>query len=336
VVTPGEQVVSLWAFGLEPPPEIPDASPAVPGGVALGPSQCVSLAHSKDRAQRLHFGVVLDTLVDPEFRPLLSLLEDSSPGLHDSSFSAGRDAEQACRAALEREGTPLLAGWNPPPLNLFFHTVTGPEGELAHALPVGSSGDIVTLRAERRVLVVAAACEPPLQAFSSDAWRGGEKPVLVGTLPSLRPLQDCALPSVYDRRVMSHAAMRQAETASQVLAMADAFFDELDQDGDGVVTTVEFEPVMMALMELVEEEEIETIAEVRTEEGGREGQRMGSFLLGVTNSVDNPSVCECDDCERYECGFHPAFLPSIECVNSSGSLPLSSVFPVVPSLYLGM
>jgi uncharacterized protein YcgI (DUF1989 family) len=103
-------------------------------------------------------------------RPLLTLLEDTSPGVHDMLMAAC-DPERfvrlghvgphaSCQDNLERamaaEGHAQIVV--PQPINLFMNIPVHEGGELEQGAALSGPGDAVTLRAELGVLLVLSAC----------------------------------------------------------------------------------------------------------------------------------------------------------------------------------
>jgi uncharacterized protein len=103
-------------------------------------------------------------------RPILTLVEDTSPGLHDMLMAAC-DPERFVRlghvgwhascqenllACLAAEGVdaPVV----PQPINLFMNIPVRPDGTLEQGAAQSSSDDHVALRCELDCLVVVSAC----------------------------------------------------------------------------------------------------------------------------------------------------------------------------------
>lgn len=154
----GQQVVDAWAFADE--------------------REWMSMEHS-----RLHMGRVNprlgDTLVTNARRPVLTLAEDTSGGVHDTLLAAcdrsryellGAPGHDNCTDNLH--GALASAGWSvpctPSPLNLFENAPPGVDGSIAIAPPVSAPGSFVTLRAELDVLVVLSACPQDLAPTNGD------------------------------------------------------------------------------------------------------------------------------------------------------------------------
>jgi uncharacterized protein len=103
-------------------------------------------------------------------RPILTLEDDTSPGIHDM-LCAACDPERytglgvsgwhaSCRENLEQAmaalGVPAVEV--PQPINLFMNIPVRAEGELGWEPAPSRAGDAVTLRAEMDCFVVVSAC----------------------------------------------------------------------------------------------------------------------------------------------------------------------------------
>jgi uncharacterized protein YcgI (DUF1989 family) len=158
----GTQVVDAWA--LSPP--------------AL--AEHMSMEHTRVSLGRL-IPRPGDRLYSNERQPLLTLVADTSPGIHDT-LMASCDQERYrmlghqghhdnCRdnfAAALRE-----LGFSPPqvpaPLNLFMNVPWGPDGSLRYEPPRSKPGDLVRLRAEKDLIVVMSACPQDLVPVNGEA-----------------------------------------------------------------------------------------------------------------------------------------------------------------------
>lgn len=146
----GQQVVDLWAFRRDDPTEF------------------LSMEHTRSCLEKICF-TQGDTLMTNRRRPLLEIVEDTSPGLHDSLLSACDEARYrllgvtgyhascaenfraACLAA------DLQVAGLPAPWNVFMNVVVE-EGRLRIEPPRSRAGDYVRLRACADALVVISAC----------------------------------------------------------------------------------------------------------------------------------------------------------------------------------
>jgi uncharacterized protein YcgI (DUF1989 family) len=150
--THGEQVVDTWAFRRD----------------AL--SEFMSMEHT--RPHTLHLVPrVGDVLRSNLRRPMLTLIEDTSAGVHDTLIAA---CDRHRYAFLGVEGyhdnctDNLFAGLaelgltppeTPSPLNLFMNIPWTPDGSLAFAAPPRPiPGGYVRLRAEMDIVIAFSAC----------------------------------------------------------------------------------------------------------------------------------------------------------------------------------
>lgn len=149
--THGSQVVDFWAFNADD----------------LG--ECMSMEHS--RAAIL--GIIPkqgDTLVTNRRRPILTIVEDTSPGVHDTliaSCDVYRYQLLGCKGyhdnctdnlgrALEALGLKRVV--HPSPFNLFMNIPVERDNKVSFQPPVTRPGDSITFRAEMDVVVGFSAC----------------------------------------------------------------------------------------------------------------------------------------------------------------------------------
>jgi len=151
VNTHGTQVVDTWAFSAQDPTEW--------------------MAMDASRAWFMKLAATIgDSFLTNRRRPILTLVEDTAGGRHDTLMAAC-DAERYgllgvkgyhdnCRdnlhAALAELGLKVPA--TPSPLNLFMNIPWTPEGALAWAEPVSPPGSYVRLRAEMDLVIAFSAC----------------------------------------------------------------------------------------------------------------------------------------------------------------------------------
>lgn len=149
--THGTQVVDSWAFD------------------AGDPTEFMSMEHVRAAIGRI-VPAPPDALVTNKRRPILTFVEDTSPGVHDTLVAAcdtwryrnlGIEAyHDSCddnlRLALRAIG--LDAPEVPCPFNLFMNIPLGVGGTLAFEPTVSRPGDAVTFRAEMDVVYVVSAC----------------------------------------------------------------------------------------------------------------------------------------------------------------------------------
>jgi len=160
--THGTQVVDFWALC---PPDL---------------SEHLSMEHTRTAIGRL-MPRVGDALVSNLRRPLLTVIEDTSPGVHDTLI-ASCDAERYrqlgfvgrhdnCRdnfeAALTNLG--LTATPLPAPLNLFMNVPWTRGGSLRFAPPASRPGDLIRFRVETDLVVIMSACPQDLTPVNGSA-----------------------------------------------------------------------------------------------------------------------------------------------------------------------
>ena len=149
--THGSQVVATWAFS------------------ARDATEWMSMEASRAWFLRLA-AAVGDAFVTNQRRPILTLVEDTSGGAHDTLIAPcdvpryrllGVDGHHDnCRdnlhAALAGLGITIPA--TPSPLNLFMNIPWTADGRLAWGEPVSTPGSYVRFRAEMDLVVAFSAC----------------------------------------------------------------------------------------------------------------------------------------------------------------------------------
>ncbi len=151
----GHQVCDLWAFA------------------AGDMNEFLSMAHVHTSLGSI-FPKAGDGLVSNMRRVLLTLTEDTSPGVHDTliaSCDQARYRELGCidyhdncadnlRFALKAIG--LHAPLVPAPFNLWMNVPIRPDGSTQFAPPVSRPGDRMSFRAEAETIAVMSACPQDL------------------------------------------------------------------------------------------------------------------------------------------------------------------------------
>ena len=149
--THGQQVIDTWAFNR--------------GDL----SECMSMEHLRTSLGRT-MARVGDALVTNQRRPILRLLEDTSPGVHDTLLAAcdryrydllgcvgyHDNCTDNLAAALQELG--LTAPKTPSPWNLFMNIPVQTDGSLSFEPPVSQPGDYVLLQAEMDCVIAFSAC----------------------------------------------------------------------------------------------------------------------------------------------------------------------------------
>ncbi|MDH5556098.1 MAG: urea carboxylase-associated family protein [Alphaproteobacteria bacterium] len=149
--THGTQVVDSWAFNHDEPWEF------------------MSMEHMRVASGSI-FPKVGDALVTNRRRPILTLLEDTSPGIHDTLMAAcdkyryqllgcGDDHENCTdNLHLALMEIAFTAQETPAPLNLWMNIPVNVDGGLDFLPPVSRPGDYVVFRADMDAVVVFSAC----------------------------------------------------------------------------------------------------------------------------------------------------------------------------------
>ncbi len=168
VNTHGTQVVDFWAIRADRPE------------IAL------SMQHSRIRWRNLRPRPG-DEMLDEERAVIMTLTADTSPGVHDTviaacdpfrytQLGASPDHRSCCGnfaealAALDvTRRTPV-----PAPLNLFMNIPWDLEGNITFEPTVSAPGDMVSLRAEVDLIVIASACPMDIVPINGP---GGGAPV---------------------------------------------------------------------------------------------------------------------------------------------------------------
>lgn len=149
--THGKQVVDTWAFNAD------------------DTGEHLSMEHSRAAILKI-VPAVGDTLVSNRRNPMLALVEDTTPGVHDMLIAACDEhryrqlgavghhdnCTDNLKTALAELGIAVPA--TPSPLNLFMNVPARADGSLAFEPPVSESGQYVSLRAEMDLIVVFSAC----------------------------------------------------------------------------------------------------------------------------------------------------------------------------------
>jgi hypothetical protein len=187
------------------------------------------------RASTLHMSPrVNDTLVSNLRAPLMTLVEDTSPGIHDTLIAAcdpqrykelgvekwethGSCSENLVLALNEINEKSGLKGSKaigrdvtvnsvPAPLNLFMNIPWTQKGDVSFEAPTGKRGDYVKFRAERDLVVVMSACPQDILDIN------GRKPMVahfVVESPSPEDMKKAEEKDAEAQRVLDKAKQRQ-------------------------------------------------------------------------------------------------------------------------------
>ena len=160
--THGTQVVDFWAF------------------TASMLTEYVGMEHSRATWTHL-YPRTGDALYTNHRRPLLTLIEDTSPGRHDTLMApcdndrygllGCTDYHDNCRdnmhAALAELG--IMVPYTPASLNIFMNIPWTDDGGLAFEPALSKPGDYVVLRAELDCIAVMSSCPQDILKINSQA-----------------------------------------------------------------------------------------------------------------------------------------------------------------------
>lgn len=165
--TKGQQVVDTWAFSAEDLREF------------------MSMEHARVAIGRI-IPAVGDALVTNRRRPILTLAEDTSGGIHDTLFAAcdrWRYEVLGCTEYHDNCTDNLRSGLKelqleppetPAPLNLFMNIPVIDGNRVEVRPPVSTPGSYVTLRAEMDCIVAFSACPQDMVPVNGLAMRPTE------------------------------------------------------------------------------------------------------------------------------------------------------------------
>lgn len=163
----GQQVVDTWAFN------------------AADLGEFMSMEHWRATLTKI-IPEVGDALVTNRRRAILTLLEDSSPGIHDTLMAACDDYRYRLLGCTEyhdnctdnlvaaMEELDLRPPEVPCPLNMFMNIPVIDGRRLAFEAPVTKPGDYVVLRAEMDCIVAFSACPQDLLPINGTAGQPTE------------------------------------------------------------------------------------------------------------------------------------------------------------------
>jgi len=165
--THGKQVVDTWALN------------------ARDSGEHMSMEHTRAYLRKLspRRG---DALVTNHRRPILSLEEDTTPGVHDTLIAAcdryryeqlgvvghHDNCADNFAAALRELGTAIIA--TPAPLNLFMNIPVATDGGVEFRAPVSEAGQFVGLRVHMDAILVFSACPQDLLPVNGEHMKPAE------------------------------------------------------------------------------------------------------------------------------------------------------------------
>jgi uncharacterized protein YcgI (DUF1989 family) len=142
------------------------------------PAEYLSASHTRTHTSRL-FPRVGEDFVTNRRRPILTLVADTSPGVHDMLIAAcdperyqalGAPRHASCannlRSALSQTG--LHTDIVPQPVNVFMHIPVGSSGDLSWLPAASRAGDAITFAAAMDCVVVVSACPQDLNPINGD------------------------------------------------------------------------------------------------------------------------------------------------------------------------
>ena len=167
VNTKGQQVVDTWAFN------------------EADLKEFMSMEHSRVAIGHI-IPAVGDTLVTNRRRPILTLVEDTLGGIHDTLFAAcdrwryellghpGYHDNCTDNLAAGLQALGLVPPETPAPLNLFMNIPVVDGNRLEVRPPVSTPGSHVTLRAEMDCVIAFSACPQDMIPINGLAMRPTE------------------------------------------------------------------------------------------------------------------------------------------------------------------
>ena len=157
--THGTQVLDLWAFN------------------AGDKSEYLSMEHTRSKNSKITLGVG-DSYVSDRRRAMLTVVEDTSPGVHDTLLCACNrqvyeelgvtDYHRNCSDNLHEALATI--GWKfpftPGPLNVFMNIPVNADRTISRLPPATRPGDYLKLKAEMDVVVVISACPQDISVIN--------------------------------------------------------------------------------------------------------------------------------------------------------------------------
>ena len=149
--THGQQVVDTWAFNRDDLTEF------------------MSMEHSRTALGRI-MALTGTSMVTNHRRPILTLVEDTTPGIHDTLLAACDRYRYELLGCTEYHDNctdnlaqglaelGLTSAETPSPWNLFMNIPVGADGSLSFQPPVSRPGDFVLLRAEMDCVIAFSTC----------------------------------------------------------------------------------------------------------------------------------------------------------------------------------
>jgi uncharacterized protein YcgI (DUF1989 family) len=146
--------------------------------VAQDPGEHLSASHTRTSTGRL-FPLVGEQFVTSRRRSILTLVGDTSPGVHDMLIAAcdparyrtlGIEQHASCadnlRNAMAQIG--MTIGSVPQPVNVFMNIPIGVNGDLQWLAAPSLAGDAVTFEAVLDCVVVVSACPMDVNSINGE------------------------------------------------------------------------------------------------------------------------------------------------------------------------
>ena len=151
----GTQVVDMWAFSESDPAEF------------------MAMEHTRVTLGKWRPSIG-DTLVTNRRRPILTISEDTTPGVHDTTFAAcdryryellgyngyHDNCTDNLATVLKENGIGITV--TPCPMNLFMKVAFEPGGIMSVDAPVSKAGGYIAFRAETDCFVAFSSCPQDL------------------------------------------------------------------------------------------------------------------------------------------------------------------------------
>ena len=143
---------------------------------AGNPAEHLSASHTRTSTGRL-FPLIGEQFVTTLRRAILTVVDDTSPGVHDMLIAAcdparyhalGVEEHASCAANLQDAlaRIPMTVDVVPQPVNVFMNIPVATSGELSWLPATSRPGDALTLAAEMDCVVVVSACPMDLNAIN--------------------------------------------------------------------------------------------------------------------------------------------------------------------------
>jgi uncharacterized protein YcgI (DUF1989 family)/peptidoglycan/xylan/chitin deacetylase (PgdA/CDA1 family) len=187
----GKQVVDFWAFN------------------AKDPHDYLSMVHTRTVLLKISISVG-DKLVSTRRKPMVTLVEDTTPGVHDIIWSACSPERYAMQgvvghhdncadnmhAALKDgfQSFSIPDDWVPDPLNLFMNVGVDHRGGLNIKPPVSEKGQYVVLKAEQDLILVMSACPQDIDPVNAGMPTDCEYEIFGGSSSQDQSITETSIP----------------------------------------------------------------------------------------------------------------------------------------------